>query len=151
MRPNKVLQKLRAGVPSVGSFLSCGNSLSAELMAHVGFDWLVVNTEHEAIDINTLQGMLQAISSTETTPFVRVVLNDLLAIKRVLDIGAYGLVIPMVNTREEAIQAVQYCRYPTVGIRGVGGMLLALLFAGSLMSPTAPSDTGRRPRGCRPM
>jgi 4-hydroxy-2-oxoheptanedioate aldolase len=122
MRPNTVLRKLRAGEPSVGTWLSCGDSLTAELMAHVGFDWLVINTEHEAIDVKTMQTMLQAIATTETIPLVRVVWNDVLSIKQPLDCGAYGLVIPMVNTREEAIRAVQCCRYPPQGIRGLGGM-----------------------------
>ncbi len=121
MRPNTVLRKLRAGEPSVGTWLSCGDSLSAELMAHVGFDWLVINTEHEAIDVKTMQTMLQAISTTETIPMVRVVWNDILSIKQPLDCGAYGVVIPMVNTRKEALQAVQCCRYPPQGIRGFGG------------------------------
>jgi 4-hydroxy-2-oxoheptanedioate aldolase len=121
LKPNTVLRKLRAGEPSVGTWLSCGDSLTAELMAHVGFDWLVINTEHEAIDVKTMQTMLQAISTTDTIPMVRVVWNDILSIKQPLDCGAYGVVIPMINTREEAIQAVQCCKYPPQGIRGFGG------------------------------
>ena len=126
MRPNTVQRKLRAGQPSVGAWLSCGDSLAAELMAHVGFDWLVINTEHEALDVRTLQTMLQAISTTDTIPMVRVVWTDILAIKQPLDCGAYGVVIPMINTREEAIRAVKYCKYPPQGIRGIGGARRAL-------------------------
>jgi 4-hydroxy-2-oxoheptanedioate aldolase len=121
MRSNTVLRKLRAGEPSVGTWLSCSDSLAAELMAHVGFDWLVINMEHEAIDVRTMQMMLQAISTTDTIPMVRPVWNDILAIKQPLDCGAYGVVIPMVNSREDAIRAVQVCRYPPQGIRGIGG------------------------------
>jgi 4-hydroxy-2-oxoheptanedioate aldolase len=126
MRTNRVKAKLKAGEPSVGSWLGCGNSLSAELMAHIGFDWLVVNTEHEAIDVKTMQSMLQAISTTDTVPMVRVVWNDIMEIKRPLDCGAYGVVIPMVNSREEAVKAVQCCKYPPMGIRGIGGARRAL-------------------------
>jgi 4-hydroxy-2-oxoheptanedioate aldolase len=126
VRPNTALRKLRAGQPAVGTWLSCGDSLTAELMAHVGFDWLVINMEHEAIDIRTMQAMLQAISTTDTIPMVRVVWNDVLAVKRPLDCGAYGVVIPMVNTRDEAIRAVQYCKYPPIGVRGYGGTRLSV-------------------------
>lgn len=121
MRTNRVKAKLRSGEVSVGSWLACGHSLTAEIMAHIGFDWLVIDTEHGAIDIGTTQSMLQAISTTKTVPMVRVAWNDIVMIKRPLDCGAYGVVIPMVSTMQEAVKAVQFCKYPPVGIRGIGG------------------------------
>jgi len=129
MRPNKVKAKLRAGEVSVGSWLASGSPLIAEIMAHVGFDWLVVDTEHGAIGIETAQSMLQAISTTETVPLVRVAWNDVALIKRALDIGAYGVVVPMVSTREEALNAVRFSKYPPEGVRGIGGVR-RLLYGG---------------------
>jgi 4-hydroxy-2-oxoheptanedioate aldolase len=104
----------------VGTWLCLGNPLAAEILAHVGFDWLTVDMEHNAIDVADTQALLQAIATTDTMPFVRVPWNDPQIIKRVLDIGAYGVVIPNVLDRREAEQAVAACRYPPDGIRGVG-------------------------------
>jgi len=91
-------------------------------MAHIGFDWLVLDTEHSPIDLTTAVHCLQAISTTSTSPMVRVAWNDPILIKRALDAGAYGLVVPMVNTREEAERAVRATRYPPQGDRSVGGV-----------------------------
>jgi len=121
MRINKVKAKLKAGEVALGSWLSCGHPLSAEVMAHVGFDWLVVDTEHAAIGIETAERMLQAISTTDAVPLVRVAWNDIAMIKWALDSGAYGVVVPFVSSREDAERAVAYCKYPPLGIRGVGG------------------------------
>jgi 4-hydroxy-2-oxoheptanedioate aldolase len=120
MRENKVKRQWREGKPSVGTWLCLGNPLAAEILAHVGFDWLTVDMEHNAIDVADTQALLQAIATTDTMPFVRVPWNDPQIIKRVLDIGAYGVVIPNVLDRREAEQAVAACRYPPEGIRGVG-------------------------------
>jgi 4-hydroxy-2-oxoheptanedioate aldolase len=120
VRKNKVKERWRRGEPSVGSWLSLGNPLAAEIMAHIGFDWLTVDMEHNAIDIELTQSIFQAIGTTETVPFARVPWNDPQIIKRVLDIGAYGVVIPNVLDREEAERAVGACRYPPQGFRGIG-------------------------------
>ena len=101
MRANKVKQQWREGQPSVGTWLALGNPLTAEILAHVGFDWLTVDMEHNAIDLELTQALFQAIATTETVPFVRVPWNDPQIIKRVLDIGAYGVVIPNVKDRRE--------------------------------------------------
>ncbi len=81
----------------------------------------MVDTEHGAIDISTTQSIIQAVNTTPTVPMVRVPWNDPALIKRALDAGAYGLVIPMVNSREEAVAAVQASRYPPLGVRSYGG------------------------------
>jgi 4-hydroxy-2-oxoheptanedioate aldolase len=110
----------REGKPTIGAWVSGANPFSAELMARAGFDWLVVDGEHSPVDIRTMVQMLQAISTTETVPMARVQWNDPVQIKRALDGGAHGVVVPWVNTVAEAEQAVSACRYPPVGTRGFG-------------------------------
>jgi len=111
----------REGKAAVGTWLVLGSPIVAEIIANMGFDWVVVDTEHGSIDIGATQSIIQAISTTDTVPMVRVPWNDPMSIKRALDAGAYGLVIPMVNSREEAIRAVKAARYPPLGIRSYGG------------------------------
>lgn len=122
MRKNIVKEKLQRGEPSIGTWVAIGNPLVAEILSHAGFDWLSVDMEHNAIDIESLQNCFYAMSTTDTVPFVRVPWNDPQILKRVLDVGAYGVVIPNVKTPEEAEMAVQACRYPPDGFRGVGGI-----------------------------
>lgn len=120
MRPNAVKQLLKEGKPAIGSFLNIPSIASAEIMANVGFDWLVVDTEHGAIDVKTMHDMFIAISTTNTVPMCRVRENDPIDIKQALDAGAYGLIIPMVNSPEEAERAVKSCKYAPEGFRGAG-------------------------------
>ncbi|MBI4494660.1 MAG: 2,4-dihydroxyhept-2-ene-1,7-dioic acid aldolase, partial [Chloroflexi bacterium] len=101
MRPNRVKQLLREGKPAVGTWLTLGSPLAAEQLAHLGFDWLNVEQEHAAIDATLTLSLLQAICTTDTVPLVRVPWNDPASIKRALDAGAYGVVVPMVNTAED--------------------------------------------------
>jgi 4-hydroxy-2-oxoheptanedioate aldolase len=121
MKKNRVKELWREGKVAVGTWMVLGSPLVAEILANLGFDWLVIDTEHGAIDIGTTASIIQAIRTTDTVPMVRVPWNDPALIKRALDAGAYGLVIPMVNSREEAIAAVQATRYPPLGIRSYGG------------------------------
>ncbi len=120
MRPNHVLRGWREGRQTVGAWLSVAASYSAESMAHAGFDWLCIDTQHGLIDYPDAVHMLQAISTTHTIPFVRVPWNDPATIMKMLDAGAYGVVVPLVNNREEAERAVAACRYPPAGIRSSG-------------------------------
>src|SRR5438067_3658654 len=121
MRKNRVRELLNANEPALGTFMSLGSVLGAEQLAHVGFDWLVIDQEHGAIDATLTQSLLQAISTTETVPLIRVPHNGVDWIKRALDAGAYGVIVPMVNTREEAEAAVQAAKYPPLGARSIGG------------------------------
>ena len=121
MKKNKVKELWREGKAAIGAWLALGSPITAEIIANLGFDWIVIDTEHGSIDIETTQSIIQAVSTTNTVPMVRVPWNDPALIKRALDAGAYGLVIPMVNTREEAIKAVQASRYPPMGARSYGG------------------------------
>jgi len=121
VRPNRVKRQLRAGEPSLGTFMALGSALGAEQLAHLGFDWLVIDQEHGAIDATLTQSLLQAISTTETIPLIRVPWNRGEWIKRALDAGAYGVVVPMVNDRADAEAAVAAVRYPPLGTRSIGG------------------------------
>ncbi len=128
MRANHVKRRLAAGEPSVGTWLALPSPEAAEYVATVGFDWLVADTEHNAIDIRTLCQMFGAIAPAGVAPMVRIPWNSPENFKRVLDAGAWGIVVPMVNSREEAEQAVEATRYPPHGARSVGGGMPALRF-----------------------
>ncbi|MSQ42043.1 MAG: 2,4-dihydroxyhept-2-ene-1,7-dioic acid aldolase [Dehalococcoidia bacterium] len=130
MRPNHVLRAWRAGQQSVGAWLTVNSSFSAEVLAHQGFDWLCIDIQHGLIDYADAVAMLTAISTTATIPFVRVPWNEPATIMKVLDAGAYGVVVPLVNNRAEAERAVAACRYPPRGIRS-SGPARATLYAGA--------------------
>lgn len=107
---------------SVGSWITIGNASVAEIMAGAGFDWLTIDMEHSGITLSEAQMLMQVIDSrgNGVPCLVRVGENDPALIKRVMDIGAHGVIVPMVNTREDAIKAVEAVRYPPRGKRGVG-------------------------------
>jgi len=121
MRANHVRQRLAAGEPSVGTWLALPSPEAAEYVSQLGFDWLVVDTEHNPVDIRTLALMFSAMAASATAPMVRIPWNNGENFKRVLDAGAWGVVVPMVNSREEAEQAVSASRYTPQGSRSVGG------------------------------
>ena len=126
MRPNTVKQLWREDRPAFGTWLSSCSPLVAEQLGALGFDWLVVDGEHSPVDIQTMVQMFQAISIGSSIPMARVHWNDAVEIKRILDGGAYGVVVPCVNSPDEAARAVAACRYPPDGSRGFGpgrGML----------------------------
>jgi 4-hydroxy-2-oxoheptanedioate aldolase len=128
MSPNKTLARLRAGEAVIGSWLAVPSPVSARFMAQLGFDYLTVDMEHQPIDIESAAAMFHAIATGGVTPLARVPWNTAENIKRVLDCGAAGVVVPMVNTREEAVAAVRAAKYPPAGIRSVGGALHAMNF-----------------------
>jgi 4-hydroxy-2-oxoheptanedioate aldolase len=125
---NSTLALVRAGKPAIGGWMTLASPLASELLAHAGFDFLVVDTEHSPTDTETVVQMLQAMKGQPVSPIIRVVWNDVGLIKRALDSGAHGVVVPMVNTVAEAQQAVAACRYPPVGVRSVGGTRPPLSF-----------------------
>jgi 4-hydroxy-2-oxoheptanedioate aldolase len=120
MRPNKIKQLWNEGKPVTLGWLSFANSFSAEVMARQGFDALCVDLQHGATDMATLLPMLQAISTTDTSPVVRVPWNDAAMIMKALDLGAMTVIVPMVSTAADAARAVAACRYPPAGIRSSG-------------------------------
>jgi hypothetical protein len=128
MRTNHVRRRLAAGEPSIGTWLSLPSPEAAEYVSKLNLDWLVVDAEHNPADIRTLAQMFMAMGNSSIAPLVRIPWNAPENFKRVLDAGAWGIVVPMVNTREEAERAVAAMRYTPLGNRSVGGGRHALSF-----------------------
>lgn len=128
MKPNQALAKLRRGEPAIGTWLSLASPIAARLMANVGFDWLTVELEHTPTSMETAALAFSAIAAGGVAPLVRVPWNTGENIKRVLDSGAAGVIVPMVNTRAEAEAAVRWTRYHPQGDRSIGGQLHAVNF-----------------------
>ena len=120
MRENRLREVWREGRTAVSGWLQVPSSFSAEVMAHAGWDSLTIDMQHGPVDYGSLVPMLQAISTTDTVPVVRVLWNDPGLIMRVLDAGCYAVICPMINTREEAEAFVGACRYPPEGYRSFG-------------------------------
>ena len=118
---NRVKRMLKDGEKTAGAWLQIASPFTAEIMSQAGFDWLMIDMEHGPGDILNLITQLQAMRGSETAALVRAPWNDFVTIKRILDTGVHGLLVPYVNTREEAEAAVRACRYPPQGIRGVAG------------------------------
>ena len=128
MKKNPVKAALADGQPQVGTWLSFGSLFATRLMARVGFPWLTVDMEHSPIDWSQAGALFGAIADAGCVPLARVPRGDHDLIKRVLDAGAMGIVVPMVNTVEEARVAIAAAKYPPVGNRSIGGGLHALNF-----------------------
>ena len=120
MMRNIVKEKLKNNESALGVFLSIGHPDVSEIVGTIGFDWIAFDSEHGPIDVPIMQTLLQSMSFSDSAPLIRVPWNDVVMIKQALDIGAYGLVIPMVSTGEEAIRAVKAMKYPPEGVRGFG-------------------------------
>jgi 4-hydroxy-2-oxoheptanedioate aldolase len=131
MRANHVLRRLKAGEPSLGTWLALPSPEAADYTATLGLDWLTIDSEHNAIDIRTVGQMFTAIAARGVAPFVRIPWNLPENFKRVLDAGAWGIVVPMVNSRAEAELAAEATFYPPKGNRSVGGSAPALRFQAS--------------------
>ena len=128
MKKNPVKAALKAGKPQVGTWMSLGSVFAARLMARIGFPWLTIDLEHSPIGWTDAGLLFGAIADAGCVPLARVPRGDHDHIKRVLDAGAHGIVVPMVNTVEEARAAIAAAKYPPVGNRSVGGTLHALNF-----------------------
>jgi 2-dehydro-3-deoxyglucarate aldolase len=113
-------QKLLNNELTIGSWLTIPHSMVVEIMATAGFEWLVIDLEHTSIDMRDVQTLITTIQATQMKALVRVSKNEEVVIKRVLDIGADGIVVPMVNSARDAKRAVDYAKYPPNGKRGVG-------------------------------
>lgn len=120
---NPFKQALRAGQPQIGLWVGMAQPYVAEMLATSGFDWLLLDGEHAPNDLRSLLGQLQAVAPYATHPIVRPVVGDTALIKQLLDIGAQTLLIPMVETAEQARSLVAAMRYPPRGVRGVGSAL----------------------------
>ncbi len=113
-------ERLKAGAVAYGAWLSIADPVVAEIMAGAGLDYVMIDTEHAPWSLERLQTALMAFRGVETVPIVRVPWNDQVHVKQALDVGAEGILAPMVRTTAEASALVAACRYPPDGIRGFG-------------------------------
>jgi 2-dehydro-3-deoxyglucarate aldolase len=112
--------KLKNNQLTLGSWITIGHPAVVEIMASAGFEWLVVDMEHTSIDLAVAQMLITVIQANGMKALVRVSKNEEVIIKRVLDMGADGIVVPMVKSKEDALEAISYAKYPPSGARGVG-------------------------------
>lgn len=130
---NELKRRLRKGEQVYGTWITIESPIVTEMMSLQGFDYFVFDTEHSPLNMLTVQNLMQAMSkNSDTTPVVRVWWNDIVAIKRALDIGAHGIIVPWVNNKNEAQLAVKSAYYPPKGIRGCGPRRASLLDANYL-------------------
>lgn len=129
MKTNVVKRKLQRGEPSFGTWLSLGNLYAARVLARMGFDWLTLDMEHGAFDWSQATAIFAAVADAGCVPLVRVPEGSHHYIKRALDAGAWGIVVPMVDTVEQAQEAIAAAKYPPEGTRSVGGGMHSMNFA----------------------
>lgn len=120
---NPFKQAIQAGERQIGLWVSMANPYTAEMCAACGFDWLLLDGEHSPNDLSSLLGQLQAIAASSSAAVVRPVVGETWMIKQLLDMGATNLLVPMVDTAEQARELVRAVRYPPQGVRGVGSRL----------------------------
>ena len=125
---NAFKRALKAGRVQIGLWSSLSSNYSVEVIAGAGYDWILLDAEHSPNDLESLLTQLQAAAPYPTHPVVRIPWNDMVTIKRVLDIGALSLLVPYVSSADEAKAAVSYTRYPPAGVRGVAGTTRATRF-----------------------
>ena len=128
MRKNYVRAKLKNGEPSFGTWLTMASSIAASLMARSGFDWLTVEMEHSPTTFETAAATFAIVAASGKVPLARIPWNSVENIKRVLDNGAYGVIVPLVNSKAEAEAVVEAARYAPEGQRTIGGQLHAANF-----------------------
>lgn len=117
---NRLKEKLIQGNCVYGLWIETASIDNAEILANVGADFIMIDGEHGAMGFETAGKMVSQIKYTQTTPLLRVPWNNIFVIKQYLDTGADGIMIPMVNSKEEAQKAISYCTYPPKGVRGIG-------------------------------
>jgi 4-hydroxy-2-oxoheptanedioate aldolase len=139
VRENTLKKIWARGEAVVNGWLSIPSAFSAEVMAHQGFDSLTVDMQHGVVDYQVAVTMLQGISTTPVIPLARVPWNDPARLMKILDAGAYGVICPMVNTREQAEALVQACKYPPRGYRS-WGPVRASIYAGTDYGDHANED-----------
>ncbi len=129
MRTNHVKAALKNGEAVYGCWLGIPSPFTTRLIARQGYGWLMIDTEHAPIDFSMMVQMIGVIADANgPAPFVRVAINSVENIKRALDGGAWGVLVPMVNTRAEAEAVVAACKYPPQGARSIGGVFAPLSF-----------------------
>ncbi|MEJ0067577.1 MAG: aldolase/citrate lyase family protein [Pseudomonadota bacterium] len=139
-RPNALKQRLAAGKKALGCWLGMASPIAAEMLALAGYDFLLIDNEHGPASLTESVALLQAMSATPVTSVMRVPWNDPVYLKRALDIGVEGVMIPAIDTAEQAVAAVRACRYPPAGIR-----------AAPIRWCGAPATASARPTIARPL
>jgi 2-keto-3-deoxy-L-rhamnonate aldolase RhmA len=134
MRENAVARRLRAGETVLGAWLSFSDALVAEAMASTGWDWLLIDMEHGPVALAEAAAMATAIRTRATAPFVRPAWNESSHIQRSLDLGCSGIIVPVVNTADDARKVVQDARFPPLGERSRGGIRTPLAFETDAMT-----------------
>jgi len=124
---NELKARLKKGEKTVGAWITIPHTDISEALSTLSFDWFVFDQEHSVLDDQLTQQLMQAMRGKKVTPIVRVAWNDMVMIKKALDTGAQGIIIPWVNSREDAIKAVKFCKYPPEGVRGCGPRRTILL------------------------
>jgi 2-keto-3-deoxy-L-rhamnonate aldolase RhmA len=119
---NALARKLKARETSIGTWISSGSPSVVDILRNLQFDWFVMDLEHSPISIETVGTMIQVLNGSKITPLVRVGQIDQALFKSVLDAGAHGVIVPMVNSADEAERAVRFCKYPPKGVRGVAAV-----------------------------
>jgi len=112
--------KLKNNQLTIGSWITIGHTSVVDIMASAGFEWLVIDIEHTSIDLSTAHNLISTIQANNMKALVRVSKNEEVVIKRILDMGADGIVVPMIKSKADALEAIDYAKYPPVGKRGVG-------------------------------
>ncbi|PQO42786.1 2-dehydro-3-deoxyglucarate aldolase [Blastopirellula marina] len=128
MRQNPVKTKLRAGQPTFGTWLTLGDLYATRVLARMSWDWLTLDIEHSAIDWAQATMIFGAVADAGCVPLARIPDGDHTTIKRTLDAGAWGVIVPMVDTVEQARAAIAAAKYPPLGNRSVGGGMHAMNF-----------------------
>jgi len=113
-------KRLRKRELTFGTWQTIGDPSISEILCQAGFDWITIDMEHSAITVQQAQNLIRVIDLTGAAPLVRVGVNDPTEIKRVMDAGAEGVIVPMVNSEEDALRATRAVHYPPAGFRGVG-------------------------------
>ena len=119
LQTNAFKKAVREGRPQIGLWASLGSNISTEVIAGAGFDWILIDTEHAPNELPMVFSQLQALVGGTAAPIVRPAWNDMVLMKRLLDVGVQNFLVPYVQTPEEARAAVAAVRYPPQGIRGV--------------------------------
>lgn len=118
---NKLKKALKENALTIGTWIQSGSPVMAEILAEAGYDWVALDCEHSSIGIETFAKAARGIyGRNETVTLARVRENDTLAIRQVLDMGAMGVIVPLINNAEDAKKAVKAAKYPPIGIRGFG-------------------------------
>jgi 2-keto-3-deoxy-L-rhamnonate aldolase RhmA len=128
MRVNRPKERLRAGGVTVGTWSTLGNDLVAQILGNAGFEWVLVDMEHGPVPLGEVQHAVTALCTTDAAPLVRVTWNESALIQSALDSGAYGVLVPMVESAADARRAVRDARYPPAGNRSRGGLRAPFAF-----------------------